>query len=179
MLAAATLFERASALLPVNDPRWLEVQPELAEALIDTGPLARAGVVLGEAIEVARRVGDEEVEARALLAQASLTSQTDPAHDMARLRVETERLIGVFERLGDDRSLAHAWRQLGKFRMWLGASEAGAEALSRALVFAGFFSPIPSGRSRPKKDCSAQMRSGSIRTAASRSRQWRSSSWPR
>jgi class 3 adenylate cyclase/tetratricopeptide (TPR) repeat protein len=136
MLAAATLFERASALLPVNDPRWLEVQPELAEALIDTGPLARAGVVLGEAIEVARRVGDEEVEARALLAQASLTSQTDPAHDMARLRVETERLIGVFERLGDDRSLAHAWRQLGKFRMWLGASEAGAEALSRALVFA-------------------------------------------
>jgi ATP/maltotriose-dependent transcriptional regulator MalT len=55
---------------------------------------------------------------------------------MARLRAETERLIGVFERLGDDQSLARAWRQLGKVRMWLGACEAGAEALARALVFA-------------------------------------------
>jgi tetratricopeptide (TPR) repeat protein len=136
MLAAANLFERASALLPVDDARWLEVQLDLAEALIDTGALARASVVLHEATETARRVGDEGVEARALLAQAALTSQTDPAHGMARLRAETERLIGVFERLGDDRSLARAWRQLGKVRMWLGACEAGAEALSRALHFA-------------------------------------------
>jgi tetratricopeptide (TPR) repeat protein len=136
MLAAANLFERASALLPAGEPRWLEAQLDLAEALIDTGALARASVVLHEVTEEARRVGDDGAEARALLAQAALTSQTDPAHGMARLRVETERLIGVFERLGDDRCLARAWRQLGKFRMWLGASEAGAEALSQALLFA-------------------------------------------
>jgi len=55
---------------------------------------------------------------------------------MDSVRAETERLIAVFERLGDDQGLARAWRELGKVRMWLGGCEAGTEALARALVFA-------------------------------------------
>ena len=55
---------------------------------------------------------------------------------MESIRAETERLMGVFERLGDDQGLARAWRELGKVLMWLGRCEAGTEALARSLVFA-------------------------------------------
>ena len=134
--AAANLFERASSLLPTDDALRLRAQPELAEALIETGALARADEVLQQAIATAPQAGDEGVEARALLARGLLRLQTDPALGNEAVRADIERLIAVFERLGDDQGLAHAWLGLGKVRMWLGACEAGAEAFTRALVFA-------------------------------------------
>ncbi|MGZ4398478.1 MAG: adenylate/guanylate cyclase domain-containing protein [Gaiellaceae bacterium] len=134
MPATVNLLERASALLPAHDALWLRTQPELASALIETGALARADSVLQDAIDRARTTGDERVEARALLEQAYLHLQTDPALDMEGVRAETERLIAVFERLGDEQGLARAWRELGKVRMWLGRCEAGTEAFAHALV---------------------------------------------
>ena len=136
MAAAAILLERASALLPADDATRLRSQPEFASALIETGALVQAEEVLRQAIELAQTTGDEGVEARALLSRAFLRLQTDPALGMESIRAETERLMGVFERLGDDQGLARAWRELGKVLMWLGRCEAGTEALARSLVFA-------------------------------------------
>ena len=124
--------ERASAR--ETTPIGCDAQPDLASALIETGALARAErCPAGGDRERARRTADERIEARALLALAYLRLQTDPALAMEGVRAETERLIAVFERLGDDRGLARAWRELGKVRMWLGRCEAGTEAL-RALA---------------------------------------------
>jgi class 3 adenylate cyclase/tetratricopeptide (TPR) repeat protein len=134
--AAANLLERASALLPEDDPARLRAQPDLADALIETGALGRAAAVLEQAIETARQTGDKGVEARALLGQGSLHLMTEPALGMDSVRVQTERLIELFEQLGDDQGLARAWRELAKVRMWLGDCEAGTEAVARALVFA-------------------------------------------
>jgi class 3 adenylate cyclase/tetratricopeptide (TPR) repeat protein len=136
MAAATNLLERASALLPANDGMRLRSQPELASALIETGAFARAEEVLEQTIETAQAAGNEGVEARGLLLRAFLHLQTVPEVGMESVRAETERLMGVFERLGDDRGLARAWRELGKVLMWLGRCGAGTEALERSLVFA-------------------------------------------
>jgi class 3 adenylate cyclase len=135
--AAVNLLERAGALIPAADEVRVQAQPELAGVLLAMGEYERAAAVLNEAIEVARRAGDERAEAHTLLGLASLRIKTDPAHDMTGLRAEAERLISVFERLGDDDGLARAWLELGTVRFWLGSCAAATEAYTRALDFAG------------------------------------------
>ena len=120
----------------MDDSGRLDAQPDLAWALSETGKFARADRVLHEAIEIAERTADELTEARARMSLAFLRLQTDPATDHEGARAETERLIPVFERLGDDRGLAQVWWSIGKVEMWLGRCEVATEALLRSLSFA-------------------------------------------
>src|SRR5262249_44116198 len=70
MLGAAKLLRRAIELLPRDDPARLELLPELAAALIESGELARADSILEEAVETARSQSDERVEWRARVGRA-------------------------------------------------------------------------------------------------------------
>jgi DNA-binding SARP family transcriptional activator len=134
--AAANLLERASALLPVDDRTRLAAQPQLAQALIGIGRLARAEAVLDDAVEQAGAAGDERSEAYALLARAELQLHSDAAQDLEGVQAEIVRLAGVFERLGSSRGLARCWLELGKLRAWLGSCEAGTEAIEHAFAVA-------------------------------------------
>ena len=136
LAAAANLLERASELLPDDDAARLRAQPDLALALTETAQFDRAKSVLQEAIETAERTSDELTEARARLSLAFLRLQTGQVVDNESARAESERLIPVFERLGDERGLAQVWWNLGKAEMWLGRCEAGTKALVRSLSFA-------------------------------------------
>ena len=73
--AAIRLLERGVDLLPADDPRRLEVLPELAHALTRRGELERAQAILRSAIDEARRVGNDGVEAHARLDLNRLRAQ--------------------------------------------------------------------------------------------------------
>jgi class 3 adenylate cyclase/predicted ATPase len=136
MPAAANLFGRAAALLPPDDRERLRTQPLLAWALIETGELGQAEQVLAEAIAVARPAGDRQVEARAQLLLLVLRLQTDPTQTLADASAKVERMIGIFERLGDDEGLGQAWFEHGRMLMWAGQAAAAMDALKQALQVA-------------------------------------------
>ena len=73
--AAVSLFERAVDLLPADDPQRLEALPELAHALTRRGEFERAQAILRSAIDEARRVGSDTIEAYARLDLNRLRSQ--------------------------------------------------------------------------------------------------------
>ena len=73
MPAAANLLRRAHDLLPGDAVARVEVVPDLAQALTQTGEFAWAEVFLREAVETAGRLGMGAIAAEARLAQ--LTTQ--------------------------------------------------------------------------------------------------------
>ncbi|HEY2936033.1 MAG TPA: hypothetical protein VGJ25_05505, partial [Gaiellaceae bacterium] len=112
MPAALNLLERALALGPDDDPARPDLIRRLSLAHWSTGDLSRGEEALELAIRAAERAGDRRVEwlarldavGRQNLAEAGLTVQ-----DLKRLATEA---IAVFDELGDEAGLAHAWRQL-------------------------------------------------------------------
>jgi tetratricopeptide (TPR) repeat protein len=107
--AAANLLGRAVAPLDRLDPLRLELLPDLAEAVADAGDLDRAGALLEDAIAGAREIGDEVLEAHALLARLYVRFWADPEGWRERAFTETEGALATFERLDD---------ALGSYRVW-------------------------------------------------------------
>ena len=128
---AAALLERACRLLEVEPAERLELLPELGWALRDTGELEAADAVLGEAVEEAKRRGDEPAELRAEIQRARvgfMRSAGDPEY----LRGVARRAVGVFEAAGSDADLADAWQLVGTAELAAGDRGAQLEALLRA-----------------------------------------------
>ena len=136
MIAAANLLERASVLYPEDHRGRLEILPDLAEAHMEAGDLALAEEVLAEAVRRARIAGDRRLEAHAIVFQLLLLESTDPKGLSEVASREVERVIPVFEALGDELGLARAWRLIGDVH-WTQARYASAdEALERAIEHA-------------------------------------------
>ena len=110
--AAATLLERACRLLEVEPTARAALLTDLGRALRGTGALNAADDALAEAIEDARRGGDEPTELRAEMERAHLTFMR-ALSDPDSLRRVAERAVAVFERLGSDADLADAWQLMG------------------------------------------------------------------
>ena len=110
--AAATLLERACRLLAVEPAERTALLTDLGRALRGTGALDAADAVLAEAIEHARRDGDEPTELRAEMERAHVTFMR-ALSDPDSLRKVAQRAIAVFERLGSDADLADAWQLMG------------------------------------------------------------------
>jgi len=112
MPAAANLLRRAHALLSEDDPERLELVPDLAHALTETGEFAWAEVFLGEAIETAGRLGKSAIAAEARLAQM-MTQRFKGGEETnwcdAVLK-ELDTAMPLFEEQDDHRRLAKAWR---------------------------------------------------------------------
>jgi tetratricopeptide (TPR) repeat protein len=135
MPAAAGLLTRATILLRDDEPRRLELAPDLGEALIADGRFVQAEGVLSRTVEAAAARGDARLEAHALVHRAHLRLETDP-EGADKAVEETERALSVFSGLGDDRGLARGWHILGTVqsrRLKLAAAE---EILRRALAHA-------------------------------------------
>jgi class 3 adenylate cyclase/tetratricopeptide (TPR) repeat protein len=130
---AVKLLERASGLIPNDDPARREVRVVLASALVERGELKEAQSILVEVVDEARAAGEEVVEYRARvgLIAAELWLLEWEYDDYAKLVTD---VIAVLERHGDDLGLAGAWFLLGLISFWQGKS--GDEAFDRGLACA-------------------------------------------
>jgi class 3 adenylate cyclase/tetratricopeptide (TPR) repeat protein len=130
--AATSLLRRAVDLLAFDARARLDVLPDFGLALRGSGELLEAERMLGEAIPEAEQAGDERNEMRAemQLAWVHLTLGRDEWPERARRTAE--RAMSVFEQLGDDGELAHAWILVGVVETLTGHEAAGVEAYLHA-----------------------------------------------
>ncbi len=133
---SVNLLSRA-AMLPRADPSTgLQFLPELAEALSATGEHSRAAEVLTEAAERAIAAGDDHTGSRIRLQRAWLRFQSGRRVDVADVLSEARAAVDVFERLHDDRALAHAWHLIAWVNMTYGRLTALSEAVEHGLTHA-------------------------------------------
>jgi tetratricopeptide (TPR) repeat protein len=107
--AAASLLARTVALLPADDPQRLGFLVDLGDTFRVIGRLEEADSCLREAAERAATVGHEAVARRAALDRAFLRWYTNPSEGTDSLLRATHEAVPLFERIGDDVSLAHTW----------------------------------------------------------------------
>jgi class 3 adenylate cyclase/tetratricopeptide (TPR) repeat protein len=107
--AAATLFDHAAELVPLEDPSALPLYIELGRALAGAGELEEARTVFSDVRAAAGRAGAQALELRAELGLLSLRAQTDSSLRMNELLAAAERALPVFESEGDERGIARAW----------------------------------------------------------------------
>jgi tetratricopeptide (TPR) repeat protein len=134
--AGAALLDRAISLLPPEDPSRAELMPELADALAELGDLRRAERLLSEAIDMAQRLDDRRLWARARIRQIRLATSLDPTAPFAELLEEARHIAHVLEEYEDDDGLALAWQKVGNFELDLGQSRAAQRSAERALSYA-------------------------------------------
>jgi predicted ATPase/class 3 adenylate cyclase len=114
LTAAASLLERAAALLPELDPTRLALLPELGETFIDLGQFDAASTVLAEATIDAESVGDSRVGAEAQLLALLLELRTGATEDWSERAIpRIQEAIELFTSKEDHAGLARAYRVLG------------------------------------------------------------------
>jgi Flp pilus assembly protein TadD len=130
------LLQRASSLLPRDDPARARVLTGLGAALMEAGRLDKADRVLDDAGRIAMATGDARLAAHARVQRLQLGLQVDIGHAAAEVGGALPELLAVFERGGDEVGLCQAWR-LRAFVHWTQASSAAAEdAWRQAAVHA-------------------------------------------
>ena len=129
--AAVSLLARASRLLESDARERAALLADLGRAFRFNGALDDAESTLAEAIEEAKRNGDEPTELRAELERAHVTFMRRPPEPDV-LRAIARRAIAFFEGTGSDADLADAWQLMGMAE--LAARDRGAQlqALLRA-----------------------------------------------
>jgi class 3 adenylate cyclase/tetratricopeptide (TPR) repeat protein len=136
MAAAVTLLERSASLLPEGSAARAWLLPDLSESLMETGALVRAHELLSEAIASAEASGDGGLRSHATIVRLSLMESTDPKGWSEVALAELERVIPVFEGLGDDLGLARAWRLTADVHWTRSRYAAAGEAFERAIEHA-------------------------------------------
>jgi class 3 adenylate cyclase/tetratricopeptide (TPR) repeat protein len=131
--AAVNFFTRALALRTRDaDPARLELLPELAFALLETGDFARVQELVDEAGAAAQSAGDRAVQARVLVLGLWLQLFTDPEGWAEEAHRGASRAIEMFRELGDERGLAKAWALLGVFNLYTCRFDSAEEAWDEA-----------------------------------------------
>ncbi len=133
--AATNLLGRARALLPPSDPRLPALLVELGVALLERGELDEAERVLTEAAQAARALGSRGLELRAELERGFLRTLIDPAANVP-FRELADVAIPELERLGDEQSLAVAWRIVAHVHLFDLRGAEMEEALKRSIEHA-------------------------------------------
>jgi class 3 adenylate cyclase/tetratricopeptide (TPR) repeat protein len=126
MPAAVNLFSRAASLLQGHDVQRVELLPQLAFALMETGDFVRFQKVVAETREAATTAGDPGLEAHATILELWDRLFTDPEGWVEVAGREAARATAAFEDLGDERGLARGWSLLGLvhvFKAEFGPSE--------------------------------------------------------
>jgi class 3 adenylate cyclase len=133
MPAAASLLQRAAALLSESDPARALLLLDAGEAAVDLGEFERAESVLTEAADRAVSAGDIGIARAAALARLQLRYTTDA--DAVRENVVdlVEQQIPELEAMGDDRALVRAFRLL-TFVHWTGARHGDAVAAAERTI---------------------------------------------
>jgi class 3 adenylate cyclase/tetratricopeptide (TPR) repeat protein len=113
MPGAVNLLSRAVAPLSANDPERLELLPQLAFALLETGDFARLQDAAGETSRAAEASGDPGLRGHALVLGLWIRLFTDPEGWAGEAEREATRAIAAFEEIGDERGLAKGWSLVG------------------------------------------------------------------
>ena len=114
MPAAVNLLTRAASLMD-ETPERLELLPDLATALVETGEFMAADALLQEAIREAERYANDGVRAEAMLVRLLLELQTGSQDETGEAIAEAERAAHIFEKIDDQRGLAKAWGVIGEY----------------------------------------------------------------
>ncbi len=130
---AAGLLSRAADLLPKGDPNRVQLLPEIAEVLTQTGAWPDAELVLKEAIDAARTLGDSRSEALATVRLTWLGLHTQRFAINIDALPELEQAISTFEELGDDGGLADALSLAGSIEFWSGNAGRAIQLADRAI----------------------------------------------
>ena len=134
--AAANLLTRAVALLPRPDVLQVHAARELAESLTNLSEFRRATEVLDEALEDARRLGDQTEELLLELKRSTVVQMFDPSHSYLEQERLGHRAVQQFEAAGNWAAAATAWDVIA-FAQW-GAAHWNAmrDSLGRAAEHA-------------------------------------------
>jgi class 3 adenylate cyclase/tetratricopeptide (TPR) repeat protein len=139
MPAAASLLRRAAALLPTDDERHPRLLLDAGEAMVETGDLATAEVLVNAGIQGATELGARAAELAGRMILLDLQYATSN-HSEGEVIAEVEAAIKELESLGDHEGQARAWRLL-TFVNWeacrWGASEWAAERMIEHARLAG------------------------------------------
>ena len=126
MPAAINLLERASALLPEDDPARGSLLPELGSALTESGRLGDAERVLDATVEAAAGRDDAVALAHATVARLFLRLQVNTEAGTHEVRERFESLLATFTAARDDLGLGRLWRLRGLVH-WIEAQSAKAD----------------------------------------------------
>jgi class 3 adenylate cyclase len=140
MGAASNLLGRGVDLLPPDDPDRLRIGSELGQALTEAGSIAAGTAVLQTTLDRARTAGDEVAAGYAECALWVARVIADPEVDIDEWESAADRLIGLFEGIGDRQGAAMAWMQKSYalwFRQRLEDSGAAAERALKHARHAG------------------------------------------
>lgn len=132
MPAAAKLLSRAVALLPRGAPERLELLPQRAFALLESGDLGGLQVAVAELDSEATAAGDPRMLAHALVLGSWIRLFTNPEGWADDARQQGRLAITTFQRFGDHRGLTKSWSLLGLVHMMTGRFEAAEQAWERA-----------------------------------------------
>jgi predicted ATPase/class 3 adenylate cyclase len=115
MPAAVNLLTRAASLMG-ETPERLELLPDLAEALVETGEFLAAEALLEETIRGAKQHANpnDGVQAHAMLVGLLLELQRGSLEETGAAIAEAERAAHIFEKIDDQRGLAKAWGVIGE-----------------------------------------------------------------
>ena len=125
--AAVNLLERATHLLPDDDPALGDLEPELGMALTEAGRLSEAEGILDVAVAHAAARGDSGARAHAEVAGLFARLQMDTDAGAREVRERSDPLQATFERGDDDLGLGRLWR-LRALVSWIEANSADADA---------------------------------------------------
>lgn len=134
--AGAVLLERAVALLDEEDADRAALLPRLGAALFEAGRLADAEALLTRAVERSVAVGDEHMEALALVEREFVRLEAEPGDEVDAAEQVAESALKALARHHDERGQARAW-SLRASIAWLGGQVAKAdEAWAKAAEHA-------------------------------------------
>jgi tetratricopeptide (TPR) repeat protein len=136
MPAAASLLQRAAALLDEGHPDRPRLLLGAGEALTDAGELAAADAALEAARNGAALLGNDAIGRSAELAALYLRYTTDSTSAQDGIVARAQELIPVLEEAADHHGLARAWRLLTYAHMtatqWGVAAEAAGQTIHQA-----------------------------------------------
>jgi predicted ATPase/class 3 adenylate cyclase len=162
MPAAANLLRRAHDLYAEDDRARLELIPDLAHALTQTGEFPWAEIFLREAVETAQRLDLPAIAAEARLSQLTTERHAGGADTnwSNTVLAELDTAMPLFQ--ADDRRLAKAWRMAMdahgiSYRFGdaaaaaeralrharLGGDDRGAAAAATSYAMAALYGPTP------------------------------------
>jgi class 3 adenylate cyclase/tetratricopeptide (TPR) repeat protein len=136
MPAAVNLLLRATALLPYQHARRLELLPEVAFALMESADFEQLVAVAREMDAAAAETGDVGLQAHAIVIGLWIRLFTNPEGWGAEAEREARRAVANFRRLGDERGLAQASSVLGLVGMLRSRFALAEEAWSLAVEHA-------------------------------------------
>jgi predicted ATPase/class 3 adenylate cyclase len=132
MPAAATLLQRAGALLPPESLEKPRLLMEAGEALVEIGEFRYADSVLGAAIETAAELRDRPLTTTAQLVRLQLHYSTEGGNER-QIVEEVERAVHLLEEAANHEGLFRAWRLLTLVH-WTECQYAAAEDATRRMI---------------------------------------------